>query len=146
MLRFNVNAPPFDNLQVRKAASFAAPFPFSNAFLEDNGLVENPSLLPPDLAKGLTTPYPKWVSLSKEERLKQAEEIMTSLGYSAENRLKITLSVNNRRLHERMANVVKSHWESVYFDVEIDSRPWAEYLPEVLNAANFQVARSGWGF
>ncbi len=127
-LMFEQSQPPWDNIRVRQAASYA---------LNRQEIVES---VFPDRRKPLFTPLPDEVPGSAatlpEQDLQQVEALMLEAGYTRENPLAITISfVNDGRysdVEEQYLNAIRSQLEATgLFQVEISGAPWDQFRVQV---------------
>ena len=93
-----------------------------------------------------TTPGYEWVSEPMPQRIKEAKALLTSLGYSKQNPLQITIDYNTNPAHQQIAEAVMQMWQNAFGDMvtaKIENEEWKVYL-QTLQNHNFQVARLGW--
>src|SRR5690606_3235165 len=85
---------------------------------------------------------PEWASLSYEERVEEARQLMEAAGYTPDNPLHLQLRYNTNENHQRIAVAIGSMWEPIGVTVELFN---AEVGPhyDALQAGDFQIGRAG---
>jgi len=127
---FNIKHPPFDNLKVRQAFSYATD-KASIASLLDTGKKEG--------NKPLYNPMNSWIpigidfankSLGLKHNEKKAQELLKDAGYPDGKGLpKITMFFDNREDYKMMAERLQQQWKKVLnVNVELNSMDWGTYL------------------
>ncbi|MEO6396183.1 MAG: peptide ABC transporter substrate-binding protein [Devosia sp.] len=74
-----------------------------------------------------------------------AKAVMESKGYTADNKLKLTLRYNANPDHERIAIAVASMWDAINVSIELVKSDSAGPHYTALEQGDFQIGRSGWG-
>lgn len=127
-LMFEQSAPPWDNVRVRQAVSYA---------LDRQAIVES---VFPNRRLPLRSPIPEDVPGSlptlPDPDLAQVESLMLEAGYTRENPLAITLYfVNDGRysdVEEQYISVISDQLEATgLFQVEISGAPWEQFRVQV---------------
>lgn len=127
---FNIKQPPFDNLKVRQAFSYATD-KASIANLLDTGRKPN--------QKSLYMPMNSWIpvgikfanpALGFKHNEKKAKELLKEAGYPGGKGLpKITLFFDNREDYKMMAERLQQQWKkALNVNVELVSMDWGTYL------------------
>jgi oligopeptide transport system substrate-binding protein len=93
--------------------------------------------------EGVPVYQPEWIGLSYEERVAQAAEIMTGLGYTAQTPLQVQLKYNTNDNHQRIAVAISSMWEQIGVKTELFNSETAVHY-DALRAGDFQIGRAGW--
>ena len=101
------------------------------------------SFAAPSLASGWESVAAPWADLSLEQRTEQAKMLMRSAGFSAFNRLKLDLKVNDQDQVKRAVQIVKQQWGDIWVDANIIVQPSRDHYVD-LRKGNYQVARAGW--
>ncbi len=137
---FNVEAEPFNNVNIRKAFAMA---------VNRAGIVENITqaeqkpamgLVPPSIFEENEKGY--FGDYDVEEAKKYLAKGLEELGL--EKLPKVTLSYNTSEAHGNIAQAVQDMWkEALGVEVELNNEEWAVYL-DSMGAGNFQVGRMGW--
>ena len=139
-LMFEQSQPPWDNIKVRQAASYA---------LDRQAIVDS---VFPDRRRPLFSPLPDEVpgamATLPGQDLQQVESLMLEAGYTRENPLAITISfVNDGRysdVEEQYINAIKSQLEATgVFQVEINGAPWEQFRVQVAECG-FPAFLLGW--
>ncbi len=138
-LHLNPQDSNLQDIQIRKALYLATDTPM---FLKANNLNYSPidGLIP--MMKGFTSTIRK--TASYEERLRAAQKLMQSAGYSERNRLTLTLQSGNY-VQNNVPIAIQRQWRNIYIDLQLKILPYAK-LKQHLNEGNFQVMRRGWRF
>jgi oligopeptide transport system substrate-binding protein len=141
---FNVTKPPFDDVNVRKAFSWA---------IDRQALIDNITKGDQEPARwfsrpGLTaapTPEEHDFGPPASADLEKAQEFLAASSYGSADALpEITLMHNESAGHARIAEAIQQRWkENLGADVNIATQEWKVYL-ETLDEDSPQVWRLGW--
>lgn len=140
---FNTHKPPFDDVRVRKAISFAIDRDIiSNAIL---GQGQKPAyFLTPEIVANFNPETPAYGKLTQEERNQKAKELLAEAGYSDANPLEFSLLYNTSENHKKIAVAIASMWKkNLGVTVTLENQEWKSYL-ETKKQGNFEAARAGW--
>ncbi|MEN2767180.1 peptide ABC transporter substrate-binding protein [Ornithinibacillus xuwenensis] len=137
---FNIDAEPFNNVNIRKAFALA---------INRQGIVDNitkaeqqpaMALVPPSIWEENKEGYFKDNDIEKAKEYLQAG--LDELGL--EELPPIKLSYNTSEAHAVIAQAVQDMWsQNLGVDVELANEEWNVYL-DTMGSGNFQVGRMGW--
>lgn len=141
---FDLTAPPFDDLRVRRALSMAV----DRRLLVENviGRGELPaySLVPPGVAGYETQRYP-WAGLAEEARLARARSLLREAGYADDGPLRFDLTYDTGGIHERIALAVAGMWrEGLGVDARLVAKEWKLFLAGRDERESWEMMRFGW--
>ena len=136
---FNVNSPPFNNLNFRKAFAFA----IHRQAIIDNIMqckqVAATSLIPPTI----------WEikSFFLDNDVVEARRLfnlaLKEMGYTRDTLPEITLSYNTQSAHHKIAQAIQEQWFQAFgIRVKLQNKEWKVFLDE-LSKKQFQIARMG---
>ncbi len=120
----NAGAPPFDNLQVRKAMAMALDRPAFNTILAEGKSSIGTVMLPGPEGKWSMPP----VELAKipgygtdiEKNIADAKKIMEGLGYSPEKPLKVKVATRNIPLYRDPAVIFIDQMKKIHIEGELE--------------------------
>lgn len=136
---FNVNIPPFNNLNIRKAFSFAINRKAIIDNITQSHQVPATSLIPPPLWEVKT--YFKDNDIEEAKRL--FKKGLEELGCTKETLPKITLIYNSSEAHHKIAQAIQEQWFRAFgIRVKLANVEWKVFLNELAHK-QFQVARMG---
>lgn len=137
----NLNLPKFQDVRVRKALAMLV----NREFLTENIAIagEIPAYSFATPMENYTPAQFSFVSLSPEERLKEAKKLLQEAGYSAAKPLTIKLRYNTSKDHKKVAVAVAKMWKDVGIEVEVSDLPTSKHYAEI-RKGNFEIARAGW--
>ncbi|MFT6925298.1 MAG: oligopeptide transport system substrate-binding protein [Psychromonas sp.] len=140
---FNTHKPPFDDLRVRKAVSYAIDRNVVANILLGQG--QKPAyFLTPEIVADFNPQLPAYGKLTQKERNSEAQKLLADAGYNKSNPLKFSLLYNTSANHKKLAVAIASMWKTTLgAEVTLNNQEWKTYL-ETLNQGNFQAARSSW--
>ncbi|ASK55712.1 oligopeptide ABC transporter substrate-binding protein OppA [Vibrio tarriae] len=140
---FNNKKPPFDDVRVRQALSYAIDRDVvSDAIL---GQGQKPAyFLTPEITAGFSPEMPAYGKMTQKERIAEAKKLLEEAGYNKSNPLKFTLLYNTSENHKKIATAVQSMWKtSLGVDIALENQEWKTYL-DTRRQGNFDVTRAGW--
>ncbi|MGG1227130.1 oligopeptide ABC transporter substrate-binding protein OppA [Bacillus sp. PK3-037] len=143
--KFNTEAKPLDNVNIRKALSYA---------IDRQSIVKNITQGEQIPAMAAVPPTMKGFEDNKEgyykdNDVKTAKEYLEKglkeMGLSKASDLpKIKLSYNTDDAHAKIAQAVQEMWKkNLGVDVELDNSEWNVYIDK-LHSQDYQIARMGW--
>lgn len=140
---FNTAVKPFNDINLRKALSYAIDRQIIVDKISRNG--EQPAygfVVPGTLN---SKPYlPEYATLSQKERVKQAKALYAKAGYSKSNPLKMELLYNTSENHKKIAVAIAAMWKQVLgVQVNMVNQEWKVYLSS-RREKKTQVFRAGW--
>jgi len=142
----NLEQPPFkDNVKLRQALALSIDREIITYKLLRNGTIPAYSFVPQGTLGYENGPEFKWKHLSKEERIKKAQQLYKEAGYGKDNPLKIEFRYNTQDMHKKIGLAVAAMWK---VNLGVITTPinqeWKVYL-EVRNQKILtQVYRGGW--
>ncbi|MEH7385055.1 peptide ABC transporter substrate-binding protein [Bacillus sp. JJ1521] len=141
--KFNIKKEPFQNVNLRKALSYAID---RKAIVENvalGGQIPAMALVPAAILKENEKGYFKDndVDAAKEHLQKALDE----LGLTDVSQLPpIALSYNTSEGHQKIAQAIQDMWrKNLGVDVTLNNAEWTVFLDNV-DTGNFQIARTGW--
>ena len=149
---FNLKTKGVDNIKVRKALSMVVDRKAIINSILRMGQTPSYSIVPNGIQGGIydniykTIPSYKWVNESMNQRIKEAKALLTNLGYSNSNPLKITLKYNNAPIDQQIAEAIIQMWQNAFGDmikVEIQNEEYKVWLQTLTNH-DFQVTKDDW--
>ena len=142
-LGFNLKIPPFDQLKVRKALSYA----INRERLANNamGTGEKPLYtFVPEGIKDYNSIAPKYQQWTQVQRESKAKILLDKVGFSAKNPLRFELLYNANEQNKRVLLAVTGMWKKVFAGqifIKLKALPWNKYQQE---KQNYGVVRLGW--
>ena len=142
-LSLNLKKPPFDQLNIRKALSYA----IDREILTEKVMRTGEKPLYTFVAKGFkayTTPIPAYQKFSQKQRESKAKSLFRKAGFTTNNPLKIELLYNINEQNKRVLLAVIGMWKKVFdglLYVKLKSLKWNEYQKE---KENYSIIRAGW--
>lgn len=140
---FNTKQPPFDNVKVRKALSMAVD---RDILVEKiTGQSEPKAFSPvPTTIPSYQAPVPSFATLTREQSLENAKQLLAEAGYNAQNPLTFTLTYNTSENHKKIALAIASMWKPLGVKVDLQNMEWKAYV-SAKSVGDYQLARS-WAF
>tara|TARA_R110001583_G_scaffold16561_21_gene67978 strand:+ start:7520 stop:9151 length:1632 start_codon:yes stop_codon:yes gene_type:complete len=140
---FNTHKPPFDDLRVRKAVSYAIDRNVVANILLGQG--QKPAyFLTPEIIADFSPTLPAYGKLTQKERNAEAKALLEAAGYNKTNPLKFSLLYNTSENHKKLAVAIGSMWKKTLgAEVTLENQEWKTYL-ETKKQGNFEAARAGW--
>lgn len=143
MYAFNVNRPPFDDVRVRKALTYAIDRDIITRYITRGGQIPAYSLTP-EFVSGFDYRKPDYATWSQEKRDEKAREALAEAGYTRDEPLQFELLYNTDEGHKAIAIVLSQMWkEKLGARVTISNLEWKTFLTEK-QSGNFGIARHGW--
>lgn len=140
---FNNKKPPFDDVRVRQALSYAIDRDvISDAIL---GQGQKPAyFLTPEITAGFSPEMPTYGKMTQKERIAEAKKLLEAAGYSKSNPLKFTLLYNTSENHKKIATAIQSMWKTALgVDIALENQEWKTFL-DTRRQGNFDATRAGW--
>lgn len=137
-LRFNVAAPPFDDVRVRKALDMAVDKERIVRYITKGGEVPAATLVPPGMPNYQS---PKGLPFNPEE----ARRLLEEAGYPGGQGFPYTEYLfNTSEANKDIAEVIQQMWKKqLGIDVTLVNQEWKVFLSTVKNL-DYQVARGNW--
>ncbi len=143
MYAFNVNRPPFDDVRVRRALTYAIDRNIIVSYITRGNQMPAFTLTPPYVS-GFDFRQPEYATWSQTRRDEEAREALEEAGYNEDNPLEFELLYNTDESHKALAIVVSQMWkEKLGAKVTISNLEWKTFLSEK-QAGNYGIARFGW--
>jgi oligopeptide transport system substrate-binding protein len=141
--KFNVEKEPLNNVNIRKALSYA----INRQSIVDNitqgGQIPAMAAVPPSMFKENEKGF------FKDNDVKKAKEFLKKgleeLGLKDASELPpIAISYNTNEAHQKIAQAIQDMWKKeLGIEVTLNNQEWAVYI-EQLHAGDYQVGRMGW--
>ncbi len=131
----NRDAPPFDNINIRKAMALTLDRKAFISILFEGEADEGGALLPPPagvwgLPKDQLATIPGYGPDVQANRA-EARKLMEAAGYSASNRLKVKVSTRNIPIYRDPAVILIDQLKEIYIDGELDVVETANWFSKV---------------
>ncbi|MGO2474409.1 peptide ABC transporter substrate-binding protein [Vibrio litoralis] len=140
---FNLNKPPFNDPNVRKALAYSIDRDVVVKRILGQGQLPAYTNTPPAVA-GFEVPKLEWAEMSQQDRNQKAKALLKEAGFDESNPLKFNLEYNTSESHKKLAIVMASMWKkNLGAQVEIANQEWKTFL-QTLSSKNFSVARYAW--
>lgn len=139
----NINEPPLDNTNLRKALAYA----IDRRSLIDNvsqgGELPAMAFVPPTIFEDNTAGY--FADNAVDQAKQYLELALKELGYASAAELPtLTLSYNTSEGHQKIAQAIQDMWiNNLGIDVTLDNSEWKVYI-EKLQTRDYQIGRLGW--
>lgn len=140
---FNNQKPPFNDVRVRKALSYAIDRTIITKYVTGVGEIPAYSFTPPDVDgfKAKEPAYEKW---TQAERNKKAQALLKEAGYDKSHPLSFNLLYNTDENHKKIAIAIASMWKTTLgVNAKLENQEWKTFL-DTRNLGNFGVSRDGW--
>ena len=142
-LAFDMSAPPFDDIELRKALSMAVDRE-QLASLIGRGEVPAYSVVPPGTADYDGADY-AWKDLSRPDREAAARSAYAAAGFSRDQPLRIDFVYDTGDIHERVALAVAAMWRDVLgVETTLDKREWMYFLDTRDQREEWDAMRFAW--
>lgn len=146
--QFNLRAPPFDDVRVRRALSLALDQDFINRAVWAGSLKPGDRFVPPGIdhyVPEADRPRLDWLGRSRPERLAEARALLEAAGYGPDNPLRFEFLYAIGSTSQRMAPIAEANWAEIADWVRPqllaqDSR----ILFQRLNTGDFSYAAANW--
>ncbi|KPP98189.1 peptide ABC transporter substrate-binding protein [Marinobacter sp. HL-58] len=143
MYAFNVQRPPFDDVRVRRALTYAIDRNVIVNYITRGNQMPAYTLTPPYVS-GFDFRQPEYATWSQTRRDEEARRELEKAGYNEDNPLEFELLYNTDESHKALAIVVSQMWkEKLGARVTISNLEWKTFLSEK-QAGNYGMARFGW--
>ncbi|MDP1834811.1 MAG: peptide ABC transporter substrate-binding protein [Chlamydiales bacterium] len=134
---FNISKPPFDNVKMRRAFSYAINRDEIVKNITCAGELPATSVTPPSILHAHVE-YFADANLSEARRLFQ--EALQELGITKEQLPPITLNYNTNQLHNKVAQAVQQQWYNAFgIKIQLEHQEWKVFLDRV-NSKDFSLA------
>ncbi len=134
--------PALGDPKVRNALSMAVDREFITEKISKSGEIPAYSFVPTGIS-GYSVAEVTWKSLSKDDRLKKAKELLKEAGFDKNNPLKLKISYNTSENHKKIVVAISSMWKDLGVEVtNINSEVAVHY--KGLQDGDYQVGRAGW--
>ncbi len=143
--KFNTEQKPFDNVNIRKALTYAINRQAIVEEITQAGQLPAMALVPPTM-EGFKDNEKGYF---KDHDVKKAKEYLEKglkeMGLKDASELpKINLSYNTDDAHAKIAQAVQEMWKKeLGVNVELDNSEWNVYIDK-LHSGNYQIGRLGW--
>lgn len=140
---FNMEKQPFDNLDVRKALSYAVDRDILTKLVIGKG--DTPGYNFTHIAtNGFELDQPEFAKMTQKQRVAEARKLMEKAGYNRNNPLEFSVLYNTSENHKKIAVALASMWKSALgVKIELENQEWKSYL-DTKRQGNFEVSRAGW--
>ncbi|WP_428242528.1 peptide ABC transporter substrate-binding protein [Gynuella sp.] len=140
---FNMTRPPFDDVRVRKALSYAIDRDVIAKRILGAGQTSAYVFTPPK-TNGFVTPDLAWEHMTQKERDQKARELLAEAGFTKANPLKLAILYNTSEDHKRIAIAISQMWkQKLGVDATLENLEWKTYL-ETKKLPDYDVSRAGW--
>ncbi|KQI67861.1 peptide ABC transporter substrate-binding protein [Loktanella sp. 3ANDIMAR09] len=93
---------------------------------------------------GFEAPEIAMAGMTQEERNAQAQELLASAGYGADNPLTVDLVYNTNESHRAVAVAISQMWkQTLGVETTLANQEWQTFL-DARGSGDFDVARGGW--
>ena len=143
-LNFQTQHPPFDNVKVRQALSYAIDRKQMAEHVVGQGVVPAYTFTPPTVS-GFTPPVPAYQRMSQAQRIQKAQQLLKEAGFTKDHPLEFTFLYNTTEANRDISVALQAMWQSALpVKVTLDNMEWTTYLSNRL-AGYYQVTRALWG-
>lgn len=140
---FNTKKPPFDDVRVRQALSYAIDRDAVANFIVGKGEYPAYNFAHQKVA-GLQVDTPEYATLSQEERNARAMALLKEAGFDESHPLEFTLLYNTSENHKKVAIAIASMWkQTLGVEASLENQEWKTFLDNRRNG-NYDVTRAGW--
>ncbi|AWB66346.1 oligopeptide ABC transporter substrate-binding protein OppA [Saccharobesus litoralis] len=138
-----VDNPPFDDVRIRKALSYALDRDIIAQYIVRKG-VDPAYYFTPDKTAGMAADLPEYATWSQEKRNQEAKRLLKEAGYDKNNPLKFELLYNTSENHKKIATAVRQLWkQTLGVHVSLINEEWKTFL-DTRRFGVYQLTRSGW--
>lgn len=141
--KFNTEKAPFNNVNIRKAFSYAIDRKAIVENITQGGQIPAMAAVPPSMFEENTKGYYKDadVKKAKEYLEKGLKELNLK---SAADLPAISLSYNTNEAHQKIAQAIQDMWKkNLGVEVTLDNQEWKVYIDK-LHSGDYQIGRMGW--
>lgn len=139
----NVDRPPFNDVRIRQALSYAVDRDIITEHVTGSGQIPAYTFTP-DATANFTPPEVAYATLSQSERYRRAKDSLQAAGYNENNPLKLTLLYNTSEGHKKIAIAISQMWkQQLGVEVTLENQEWKTFLT-TRDQGDFQIARAGW--
>ncbi len=140
----NQTKPPLTDKNIREALSISINRKVIGPDILGTGELPAYGWVPPGTSNYEGEQYmPAYASMTYDERVAKAAELMENAGYTADNPLTLQLRYNTNENHQRIAVAISAMWEPIHVKVELFNSDVSTHY-DALQAGDFQVGRAGW--
>jgi len=138
----NTVRPPFDDVRIRRALAMAIDRDTIAYEILKVGQTPAYTLVPP-LIPNYTPPQADFASLTQQERISAAQELMREAGYGPDNMLQFVYRYRESIDNRRVAVAISRFWSEIYVDVDLVNTETATHYDD-LRTGNFDLGDAGW--
>jgi len=138
----NTVRPPFDDVRIRRALAMAIDRDTIAYEILKVGQTPAYTLVPP-LIPNYTPPQADFASLTQQERISAAQELMREAGYGPDNMLQFVYRYRESIDNRRVAVAISQFWSQIYVDVDLVNTETATHYDD-LRTGNFDLGDAGW--
>ncbi|CAG9001582.1 MAG: Periplasmic oligopeptide-binding protein [Candidatus Celerinatantimonas neptuna] len=140
---FNNKKPPFNDVRIRKALSYAINRNIITKYVTGKG--EKPLYtFTPGSTAGFTAPKVAYGEMTQAQRLAKAKQLMAEAGYGKGGKqLNVSILYNTSANHKKIALAVGQMWKKLGVHVTLENQEWKTFLNTRQNH-QFTVARDAW--
>lgn len=140
---FNNTKPPFNDVRLRKALSYAIDRNIITKYVTGKG--EKPLYtFTPDSVEGFNAPKLAYASMTQQQRLAKAKALMKEAGYGPNGKkLKVSILYNTSGNHKKIALAVSQMWKALGVTVTLENQEWKTFL-QTRQDHKFTVSRDAW--
>ena len=140
---FNVRQKPFNDVRVRKALSLALERELITDKVLGEGQVPAYSFTPAYM-KGMPNYQPLPSTMSRAQRLAEAQRLYREAGYGPNNPLRFSLLYNTSESRQKTAIAAASMWkQNLGAEVTLENMEWKSAVSRI-RQKDFQLARASW--
>ena len=140
---FNTLKPPFNDIRVRKALSYAIDREIITKNILQAGQIPGYTLTPGSTAN-FQLPDIDFAKMTKKQRLAKAKALLAEAGYGPDNPLKPTILYNTSEGHKKIAIAIRQMWKkSLGVLAILENQEWKTYMNN-RHQQNFEIARAAW--
>ncbi|WP_174730898.1 peptide ABC transporter substrate-binding protein [Mesobacillus harenae] len=141
--KFNTEAEPLNNKNIRKALSYAINRKAIVENITQGGQIPAMAAVPPSMMEGNEEGYHKDADVETAKELLQKG--LEELGYSDVSELPaISLSYNTSEAHQKIAQAIQDMWKTeLGIETTLDNQEWQVYITK-LHEGDYMIGRMGW--
>ncbi|MDC9587786.1 ABC transporter substrate-binding protein [Xenorhabdus sp. XENO-10] len=140
---FNNKKPPFNDIRVRQALSFALDRNIIAKKIVAQGQIPAYTFLPPGIG-GFKFKQPDYETWTQAQRIKKAKQLLNEAGFNKNNPLEFNLVYNSSEMHKKIAIAATSMWKkNLGVIANIQTKEWKVLLDNE-HQGKFDVVRAGW--